>query len=106
MGNAEVQLRYACQTTKLVLSSKINANTMLNNNVHFKFILTPEWLLKTPGLTSDLCPPHPLQTKMNPSGGAVAAPQDDDGVNGDVPASEALLSQPEAPPPSQETLLK
>lgn len=43
---------------------------------------------------------------MNPSGGAVAAPQDDDGVNGDVPASEALLSQPEAPPPSQETLLK
>lgn len=45
---------------------------------------------------------------MSPAGGAVAgsAPQeDDDEVNGDGPASEALLSQPEAPLPSQETLM-
>lgn len=46
---------------------------------------------------------------MSPSGGtvvAVAAPLDDGEVNGgDVPPGEALLSQPEAPPPSQETPL-
>lgn len=45
---------------------------------------------------------------MSPAGGAVAvaAPQEDaDEVNSDGPASEALLSHPEAPLPSQEMLM-
>lgn len=48
-----------------------------------------------------------LKTKMSPSGSSGAAPVDQDGdaVDADGPASEALLSQPEAPPPSQEMLM-
>lgn len=44
---------------------------------------------------------------MSPSGSSGAAPVDQDGdeVDADGPASEALLSQPEAPLPSQEMLM-